>query len=173
MANTIRLYENSPIDDWLTMSNGATEVFISVLGLSGSRIAKTDDEKMLIVWILEHDQSAIGIGAAGFDLSELPWNKRRFNLQKKFMLEVLEGIENKLSWEVLEYIPNEKLLKIAALYFRKMLQQVNESIIDEKAMIEWIADSKKEEPMKNGFPLCKRHKIFLTVFGCHICNNYK
>lgn len=173
MANTIRLYENSPIDDWLTMSNGATEVFISVIGLSGSRIAKTDDEKILIVWILEHDQSAIGIGAVDFDLSELPWNKRRFNLQKQFMLKVLEGIENKLDWEALNYVSNEKFLETPVLYFRKMLQQVNESIIDEKAIKEWIADSKKEEPMKNGFPLCKKHKIFLTLFGCHICNHCK
>lgn len=170
MANTIRLYENSPIDDWLTMSNGATEVFISVIGLSGSILAKTDDEKMLIVWILEHDQSAMGIGAVDFDLSELLWNKKRFNLQKQFMFEVLKGIENKLGWEVLDYIPNEKFLKTAVVYFRKMLQQMNEAIIDEKAIKEWIADSKKEEPMKNGFPLCKKHKILLTVFGCHICN---
>ena len=173
MANTIRLYDNSPIDDWLTISNGATEVFISVIGLSGSRLAKTEDEKILIVWILEHDQSALGIGTVDFDLSEMPWDKRRLNLQKQFMFKVLEGIENELGWEVLNYIPNKKFLKTAVIYFRKMLQQLDEAIIDDEAINEWIADSKEEEPMKNGFPLCKKHKILLTVFGCHICNHCK
>lgn len=62
MGNIISLNDKTPKSDWISMSNGLTSVFISVLGLSGSRLAQTDDEKRLIVWLLEKDQSAVGIG---------------------------------------------------------------------------------------------------------------
>jgi len=42
------------------MSNGLTSVFISTLELSGTHLAKADNEKRMIVWLLERDQGAIG-----------------------------------------------------------------------------------------------------------------
>lgn len=40
-------------DDSLIMSNGGTDVFINILALSGSVIARTENEKRLIVYLSE------------------------------------------------------------------------------------------------------------------------
>ena len=72
--------------DTISMSNGLTDVFISVLVLSGSRLAETVDEKRLIVWFAEKDQSRVGMGTVGFDIREMPWNIERFEESRLFML---------------------------------------------------------------------------------------
>ena len=40
-------------DDSICISNGATDVFINLIALSGSELAKTDSEKRLIIWIIQ------------------------------------------------------------------------------------------------------------------------
>ncbi|MDE7281803.1 MAG: hypothetical protein K2N36_08720, partial [Ruminiclostridium sp.] len=88
------------------MSNGLTDVFINVLVLSGSNLAQTAEEKRLIVWLAEKDQSNAGIGTVGFDVCEMPWNIEAFKETKTFLLNVIEGAKNKSGWELLEYTPN-------------------------------------------------------------------
>ncbi|OCA98718.1 hypothetical protein [Clostridium beijerinckii] len=81
--------------NWL--SNGATSVFITVLGLSGTRLAKADGEKKLLVWILEKDRSKCGIGTVGFVISGMSWIKENFENQKAFILEVAYFIKIKMN----------------------------------------------------------------------------
>lgn len=54
MGNVICLSDqiSDPKNFLLSMSNGLTDVFISVLLLSGSQLAKDENEKRLIVWLL-------------------------------------------------------------------------------------------------------------------------
>ncbi|NRT72110.1 hypothetical protein BJV40_002126 [Clostridium beijerinckii] len=110
------------------MSNGTTSVFITVLGLSGTRLAKTDDEKKLLVWILEKDQSKCGIGTVGFAISEMPWMKENFENQKTFMLEVVKGVKEKLGWENLDYTPNEKIIFPCISTFSDMVKELKKRI---------------------------------------------
>ena len=49
MGNVIYL-EGQPEHTALSMGNGLTDTLISALLLSGSQLAKTDQEKRLIVW---------------------------------------------------------------------------------------------------------------------------
>ncbi len=57
MSNIISFDGNvTPDDDSLLMSNGGTDVLISILALSGSVIARTENEKRLMVYLLENDQ---------------------------------------------------------------------------------------------------------------------
>lgn len=121
----------------ISMSNGLTSVFISSLGLSGTHLAKTDDEKQIIIWLLEKDQSAVGIGSVGFDVCDMPWNNANFDNIKCFLLNVIEGAKKKIGWEFLDYKPSEELLF----------------------------------PCLDQFYCCKKHSVFLTVFGCHLCND--
>ncbi len=83
----------------ISMSNGLTSVFISTLGLSGTHLAKTDNEKRMIVWLLERDQSAIGFGAVGFDICDMPWNCSAFDETKRFLLNVIDGVKKKIGWD--------------------------------------------------------------------------
>lgn len=153
------------------MSNGATSVFITVIGLSGSRLAKTDDEKKLLVWILEKDQSKCGIGTVGFTISEMPWVKGNFEEQQIFLLNVIKGAKEKLGWETLAYTPNEEYIFLITDIFSDMIKKLKKEDIDEEAIEEWEEAFDDNEPMNNGYPLCKEHNILLSCFGCHACND--
>ncbi|AJW69287.1 hypothetical protein GMA19_03333 [Paenibacillus polymyxa E681] len=52
MANTISLpKELNDVVEPIGMSNGLTSVFIEVLAISGSILAKTNREKEIIIWL--------------------------------------------------------------------------------------------------------------------------
>ena len=59
--------------NYIKMSNGLTDVFIEVIGISGSFLASEDFEKTMIIWILEKDQDSLGRGTIGFDVCEMLW----------------------------------------------------------------------------------------------------
>ena len=83
MSNIISFDGNvTPDDDSLQMSNGGTDVLISILALSGSVIARTENEKRLMVYLSENDQ-IIGRGCVGFDIVEMPWEKATFEEDKR------------------------------------------------------------------------------------------
>ena len=86
MANVIGFHSSDEENSSLVMSNGLTDVFIDVIALSGSQIAHTDDEKRLIVWLSEKDQSKAGAGTIGFDICEMPWNAKTFVENKQFLI---------------------------------------------------------------------------------------
>jgi len=71
MGNTITLCDNcdEKVVESLSMSNGATNVFLDVLALSGSDLAVTARENEFIVWLNQRDQSVVGIGTVGFSIS--------------------------------------------------------------------------------------------------------
>ena len=52
----------------LHLSNGLTSVLFDVLALAGTDHAATAWEKALIYWLVQHDQSRIGLGVVGFDV---------------------------------------------------------------------------------------------------------
>ena len=114
MSNIISFDDKDALDDdSLVMSNGGTDVFINVLALSGSVIAKTESEKRLMVYLSEKDQ-IIGRGCVGFDIVEMPWDKETFKEDKKFIIRVINAARNKTGWEKLDYSPNEKFIKSLA-----------------------------------------------------------
>ncbi len=168
MANMISLKEE-PSD--LHMSNGLTDVFLDVLALSGSALARTKEEKQLIVWLAEQDQSRLGGGTVGFDLCELPWNPCTFEENRAFLLQVVAEARARLGWERLSYHPNEALLFPCLDKFSDLLAKMDVSQACPDVLANWLADADVCDPVRNGFPKCPRHNTLLTWFGCHICNN--
>lgn len=168
MGNSV-WYRDDP--GYISMSNGLTDVFINVLVLSGSRIAKTDDEKRLIVFLAEKDQSVVGIGTVGFDICEIPWNIDNFSENKAFMLNVIQSAKNKLDWENLDYPPNEEMLFPVLDEFSFLISKINASDIEEGRLEEWIAEAESDDPILCGFPKCEKHGVLLSCFGCQVCNN--
>ncbi|WP_142392539.1 hypothetical protein [Mycobacterium sp. 3519A] len=83
------------------MSNGLTSVFLDVLLLSGSDLARTDAEIATVVRLAEHDQSIVG-----FDVSELGWAADRFAAHKRFQLAMVDGAAAGQRWHLLDYAPN-------------------------------------------------------------------
>lgn len=165
MGNHIRFGEDS-----LKMSNGLTAVFIDVMILAGSRLARTVDEKRLIVWLAEKDQSVVGLGTVGFDIREMPWNTERFEENKRFLLNVIEAAENRTDWDKLGYHPNEKLLFPELKKFAEMILRLAVKYVFPNALGEWIMDVDSDDPVICGFPKCPKHETLLTCFGCLFCN---
>lgn len=168
VGNIIRFSEDTPVDDWIWMSNGATDVFINVLALSGSALAKTMEEKQFIVWLSEKDQK-LGLGTVGFDVVEMPWHRETFSSDKAFLLNVIEGAEKKFGWEKLDYVP--MLLASSLQKFKKYVEKMTEQDIDENVVMEWLNAAESDDPVKCGFPRCKIHHTLLTFLGCQICNS--
>jgi hypothetical protein len=56
------------------LSNGGTDVFLSVLQFALSGLAASLWERALTQWIAWHDQNLVGRGVLGFDLSDIAWN---------------------------------------------------------------------------------------------------
>lgn len=153
-------------------SNGCMDVLLTVLGLSGSCLARTDDEKNMVVWLMEHDQSAIGIGCAGFDITGMPWTTHGFEAQKQFMLRVLAGAREKLGWETLWYTPNEAIIFDRLAGLQDMFLAVEVKDIDEELAKQWIEESDAGDPIRRGYPMCQEHGIYKSVFGCIACNDH-
>ena len=170
LGNTICFNDNTHADDCIHLSNGAMDVFINVLALSGSALAKTAQEKRLVVWLSEKDQK-VGRGTVGFDIVEMPWQKETFASDKAFLLKMIEAAENKLDWEKLGYTPNQDIISMKLYQFGKLIGRMTEQDINENAAAEWLEGAESNDPVNCGFPRCKIHNTLLTFLGCQICNN--
>lgn len=153
----------------LPMSNGLTGVFLDVLVLSGSALARTDSERRLVVWLAEKDQSRMGYGAIGFDLTEMPWTLDTFEADKNFLLQAVAAARDRLNWEKLDYRPNEEMLYPCLDRFSELISSFSQ--VQPGALEEWLAESDASDPVMSGFPRCPKHQTLLSIFGCHICNN--
>ena len=151
------------------MNNGLTSVFINTFGLSGSRLAKTKQEKKLVIYVLENNQSVFGAGMVSFDIGSLPWDKNNFEKDRQFVLSILAGMRNKLGWETLSYFPKEDWLNTCVSTFETMLTNMVLDDINTGKIDEWHKQIDPNDPINQGFPLCRVHKTLLTKHGCQVC----
>lgn len=87
------------------------------------------------------------------------------------MLEVVKGVKEKLGWETLNYTPNEEIIFPFMDTFSDMIKELKKEDIDENAIEEWEKACEDYEPLYNGYPVCEKHNVLLTIFGCHVCND--
>lgn len=171
MSNIITLNKNTPVSEYLQMSNGATSAFINLFALSGSKLAEAEQEKRLIVWVLEKNQSVVGTGTVSFEICDMPWDFEKFEESKKFLGSVLRGMRNKIGWETLGYIPNEDILYPFIDAFEKLLLKMTPDDINIEEVNAWIEESSHNDPILNGFPKCPIHDVLLSVHGCQLCTD--
>lgn len=153
------------------VSNGGMAVLLTALGLSGSRLAGTEEERRLIVWLMEHDQSVLGLGAVGFSLSELPWERERLAEGQDFLLRTIGGARAHLGWESLDYRPDRARLEDWLDCLEAMVTALSPEDIQDGAAAAWLAAAEPGDPVRNNFPKCPQHGIYLTAFGCLACND--
>lgn len=158
--------------DYIQMSNGLTDVFIEVIGISGSILASEDFEKTMTVWLLEKDQDSVGRGNINFDVCEMLWYEERFYKQKEFILKVIEASKNKLGWEILRYEPNEELIMPALSKFENIIKNFRKEDIVKENIVEWAKDVDEYYPNHPAYDKCSKHYTFKTIFGCYICKRY-
>lgn len=175
MGNTIDLgchTEDAKLDHLtLSMSNGLTDWFISALVFSGSQLAKEEQEKRLIVWLAERDQSAVGAGTVGFSISDMPWNRETFSKDQLFLLTVIEHAKTEQGWGQLGALCPKHLLLPQLDQFAVLISQFQCFDIQPSSFDEWLTQATEQDPVRCGFPLCPIHHTLLTIFGCQVCNH--
>ncbi len=174
MGNTISLPEKlQDAVEFLHMSNGLTSVFLEVLVLSGSILAQTDREKELVIWLAQQDQAILGIGTISFNIDEIIWTVDGFEAEKTFMLRMIQSAMENLGWERLSYEPNSKMLTTSLKIFEEMIRVFEQQYIHMDNYLEWSKVEENEEypTISKGYPQCELHGVYLSCFGCMLCNN--
>jgi hypothetical protein len=155
-----------------SVSNGGTSVFLTVLGLSGSHFAKTDKEKDIILWLLDHDLEVRGFGNSGFDVCDMPWNYDTFEEEKAFLIKVIDGAKQKINWNTLYYEPNESRVFLYLDSFKNLITKLQRNQINRQSYKDWLElNSKPLFKNPPGYPKCKKHEILLYFNGCIACND--
>ncbi len=164
MANSITNRIYSDVES-LRMNNGLTSVFIEVLALSASTLASTEREKQFAAWLASRDQTVYGIGAVGFDISDMPWTAQGFQVQKDFLLKVIQSSQSKEHWHQLGYQPGREDWILSSLeQFRLLITHFSADGI----MPEGVG--RRTARMPDAFVKCPKHGVYLHQDGCVICN---
>ncbi|MGF9697904.1 hypothetical protein [Paenibacillus sp. MABNR03] len=174
MANTISMPHGVESDiESLGMTNGLTSVFIEVLSISGSMLAKTNREREMTIWLAQQDQSIVGIGTVGFDIDEMPWTVDTFDDEKDFMLRMIAHAIAESAWEKLSYEPRKEAVIYCLEQFRIMIQAFMKQHVNLSNYLEWseIEEDDDRPTIPPGYPKCAKHEVYLSCHGCILCNN--
>lgn len=150
----------------LAMSNGLTSVFVGVLAIAMSALAKSELEKYIAVWVASHDQAIFGRGVVDFDVCDAPWSLGTFKTDKKFMLNAIQAAASKLDWDRLGYSPSEPSVLQSLATFQMLVENFLEDDILPASEWAWQFGV---EPGK--FEQCAKHGVYLHSHGCVLCND--
>lgn len=161
MANRIT-YRQRPELEAVQMSNGLTSVFIAVLSLAASSLAKSDRQRELAVWLAGHDQGVFGIGMVGFDIADLPWHS---SADRDFLLAAVRAAKAKTGWERMDYVPREDWVFDRLDHFRELILAFDLSHASRDAESSW------NDARPASFEACSKHDVYLHSGGCVVCND--
>jgi hypothetical protein len=150
----------------LRMSNGLTSVFLGVLTIAMSLLAKTEREKYIAVWFSSHDQAIFGRGMVDFDVCDAPWRLNSFETDKEFILNAIQAASGKFEWERLGYSPSESLVLESLATFQVLVEHFREEDILPISEWSWQFGIEPEE-----FKQCAKHGVYLHSHGCVLCND--
>jgi hypothetical protein len=164
MGNSIT-NQRVPGSEPVYMSNGLTSVFFDVMSLAGSALAETPWEQRLAYWIVEHDQTFVGVGCVGFDVADMGWTAQGFEAQKAFVVKVVDAALARRGWERLRYMPRSETIDEALDGFRKLVEAFPAEAVGRPVSEGWVPGSLPR------FGTCDRHGVFLHEhWHCIICN---
>jgi len=164
MSNTIT-NDRFTKNDYLKLSNGATDVIIDVLVLAGSSLAQTQWQKELVIFLSLNDQEIKGQGCVGFDISNLGWEMDHFEDQKQFLLKIIDSALKKTNWEILNYEPVEENIFSNLRRFKEMIIKYSKKLVEQRDFLIWNKEFSKIE-----FKKCVKHKVYKHPFGCKLCH---
>jgi hypothetical protein len=147
------------------LSNGLTATLLNLLAIAGCERAASEWERALVYWIVEHDQSCIGGGFAGFAVDDLGWTKEDFHNERRFVLAIIEAAMSPRGWERMPYT----LTPDGNLIMRESLLRLHEMVSMLTAATEPGAKWTPSRQPIHG--ICDVHGVYLHEHGCIVCNN--
>jgi hypothetical protein len=153
------------------LSNSATNTFLEVLVGCGSKLARTEEEKAIVVWLAYQDQSFRGNSI--FDhVAEMGWTAENFDREKPFVLAMIDAaiVEwgAKVDGSAVERAIERWLVPVLAS-LRQFVVEFSVDEIKEAVDSEWIRDWVRGEG--SAFAQCAKHRVYLHPQGCLFCNN--
>jgi hypothetical protein len=143
------------------ISNAGTSVFILTLILGASDIAKTGWEQDLAAWLASRDQTILGSGMAGFDLSEIAWSTDSFQAEHGFLIALVDRAIDHHRWDEMEL--NPQWTPDYLRDFRTLVAEFHTDLI--KVGQRW--DPEPPDPPV----MCAKHLVYEYRYGCVICRN--
>lgn len=166
--NVFGVRRTDPDEEKITVSDIGAETLLHTLVLAGTALAKTDSQRLLTVWLAEHDHRA-GVGGVGFYLADMPWDMTRFETDREFMVDVVDAASKQTGWENLPLPPNAERLMPMLGWLRKRFVRLRPDQVSETALALWQDGMDDDDPALNGFPKCEKHGVYLTWLGCRVC----
>ena len=155
------------------VSNSWTSVLYGTLMISGSETAKTEWEKLFMIWLAEHDQNVVGPGIVGIDFDDVCWREDDFKSQQDFVVNLAaRAIEENL-WYRLDYLTDEKVLIALFNDWIDLFQEAKKEDIKPKKDFRWYSKPQSDDLDKR----CSIHGIYLNRLGeteagcCMLCND--
>ncbi|MBU8897491.1 hypothetical protein DRW03_29095 [Corallococcus sp. H22C18031201] len=147
-------------------SNGTLATFFDVLTLAATARARTTWELQLALWLAESDQTILGLGMVGFDVSELGWTAEAFEDQRRFLLEIIDGAMAREGWERLPFALHDATWVIALLrQVREMVERLPREALPTPHVRTWRWHDGLPE-----YGRCELHHVYLHAAGCILCN---
>ena len=150
----------------IKLSNGATDVLIDVLILSGTSLAQTRWQKELVIFLSLNDQEIKGQGCVGFEIADLGWELDNFEEQQKYLLKIIDSALKKTNWEMLNYKLDEKKVFHNLRRLEEMIINYPVELVKQHDIQTWNKEFNEIE-----FELCPKHKVYMHPFGCKICHS--
>ncbi|MFE5809685.1 hypothetical protein [Streptomyces sp. NPDC056491] len=137
---------------YLEMTNGGTAVFVDVLMLAVSALAREPWHFRFAALLTLQDQNMMGRGTVGFRLAELDWGEtpQEAAAAKDFLLRVLDLALSRHRWEELTYEPPR-----AEGYLRTYREMVEEFDPERSTAGACVMPGPQEAAMAS----CVRHRV--------------
>ncbi len=132
MSNFISLCQNTDNEEYIVLKKQSMATLLHVIELSGCKIAKTTWEKEMISYLESKKRMMLQKDNIGFDICHMPWRKHYFEAQKKFIFLVLEAVEKKTDWQMLQYQPKEAVLFLMLARMRCLFQKLTWHMVEQK-----------------------------------------
>ncbi|MBJ6762827.1 hypothetical protein JGU66_18845 [Myxococcaceae bacterium JPH2] len=156
----------APGAPYVHASNGTLATFFDVLTLAATARARTKWELQLALWLAESDQTILGLGMVGFDVSALGWTLEAFDAQKRFLLEVIDAAMAREGWERLPFQLDDATGVLTLLrQVREMVEQFPREAIPTPQVKTWRWHEGLPE-----YGRCELHHVYLHAAGCILCN---
>ncbi|MER5889429.1 hypothetical protein ABT160_36870 [Streptomyces sp. NPDC001941] len=138
--------------DGLDLTNGATEVFVEVMMLAVSALAREPFQYRFAALLAAQDQNMVGRGCVGFDLDEVAWGttaEERAGV-RDFILSTVDLAAREHRWDELGYEPPH-----AQGYLRRFRHMV-EAFDPARAE---RAPGRGAAPDDDALAMCVRHRV--------------
>ncbi|AKJ31375.1 hypothetical protein AAW51_4684 [Caldimonas brevitalea] len=145
--------------------------FVPLVAAVASRLARSDEQRTLAVWLASLDRRVWGSLAEGRDVGTLPWVDARIDEQKAFLQEIVDAGRSRVCWDLFMAPGDEEdfrpLLRPLGTLGQLVAQFSPQHACRDEAIV-WGYNGGRAPAT---FERCHKHPVYLHANGCLWCND--